>query len=347
MATFDVVLPTIPMINVHSIQGDIRNSVAFNKPLRETKAEVVFHTASIIDMRPIPSQQMYDVNIEGTRVIVEQCRLSKHCKTLVYTSSIEVVVGMLSNGKEQIPDGSESSDETMEIPENHFLEFGATKATAEKLVLEADGQDGLRTCSIRPGAIIGDGCVGHQIEMKRCAQYYGYDLIIKMPAKISCVNVKSAAALHILAAEQIEISAGQSLFAGDCEINYLEMTAYAFQDTTITQIFLPLWFAFVFTWMLDRWERILHLLFNLCGHTRRTSKNVFDVAVLKMVMFDVIVSSKKAHEMLGWRPLMSKQQTMEETRDHANRFWSSINGSKKAFKAESKLSEVNAKIKNT
>ena len=44
---------------------------------------------------------------------------------------------------------------------------------------------------------------------------------------------------------------------------------------------------------------------------------------------------------------MSEQQTMEETRDHANRFWISIVGSKKAFKDESKLSEVNAKIKNT
>ena len=322
VAIFDVVLPSIPMDNVHSIQGDIRNSVAFHKALRETKAEIVFHTAAIVDLRPIPSQQMYLVNVEGTRVVVEQCRKSKHCKTLVNTSSIEVVAGILSNGKEQIPNGC---DETVQIPEHHFLKYGATKAVAEKLVLEADETEGaLQTCSIRPGYIVGNHCTGHQIAMRIAVEHHNYDVDLRVRAKISCVNPKSAAALHILAAEKIKDSHGQSMFAGDFEMNDTELKKYAFQDTDVTFVFLPFWIVFIVMWILDRWERGMHFLFNLCGCTRTTSRNVFDIGVLKMTTSDTTISSKKARDLLGWKPLVSQKQTMIEARNSAQRYWKTL-----------------------
>ena len=206
VAVFDVIVPPAAPANVQLIQGDICDEIAFGKALKSTEANIVFHVASIIDIRPVPSPKMQRVNVEGTRVVVEQCRNSEYCKTLVYTSSIEVVAGILKNGKKQIINGC---DETVEIPEHHFLEYAATKAAAEKLVLEADGDaQTLRTCSIRPGFIIGNECIGHKISMQWAAARHNYDINCKLPSQISCVNPTNCADLHIIAAERIERAHG-------------------------------------------------------------------------------------------------------------------------------------------
>lgn len=323
VAIFDIVSPPAALCNVHLIQGDITNSNSVAKALHESKAEIVYHTASIIDVRPVPSPLMHRVNVEGTRVVVEQCQKSEHCKTLVYTSSMEVAIGKLRNGKKQILNGC---DENVPVPEQHFLGYAASKAAAEKLVLDADGQDGkLQTCSIRPSFIIGDGTIGHQMELRRCARYYGYDLGIKLSVGISCVNPKSAADLHILAAEKIkEISHGESFFARDFDDNYMDLKSYAFQDTGITPIFLPLWFAYAFCWILDRWEKALHFLFILIGWSRNTSRDVIALAMFANATEVMLVRSEKAERLLGWSPLVSKEETMEEAREHAHRYWKSL-----------------------
>ena len=319
---FDVVVPSIIHQKVHLIQGDITDPVAFSRALQISRAELVFHTASIIDLRPIPSQQMYHVNVEGTRNVVQQCQKSQHCKTLVYTSSFEVVAGILRNGKEQIPNGC---DETVSIPEHHFLPYGATKSAAEKLVLEADKEgDTLQTCSIRPSYIVGESCIGHQWSLRMAAQNHNYDVCFKLPVKISCVNPKSAAELHILASMKIKDCHGQSFFARDFDANDAEMKMYAFQDTAVTPLFLPFWLVFAMVWIMDRWERIMHFLFKLCGRTRETSQNVFDVGAIKMTTKDTTVSSEKAKIVLGWRPMMSKRETLEEARESARRYWASL-----------------------
>ena len=206
VAVFDVVVPPAAQANVQLIQGDITNSESVRKALRTSKAEIVFHVAAIIDIRPVPSPRMQRVNVEGTRVIVEQCRDSKYCKTLVYTSSIEVVAGVLKNGERLILRGC---NEAVEIPEHHFLEYAATKAAAEKIVLGADGDaETLRTCSIRPGCIMGKDCIGHRIGMQVAAARHNYDITCKLSAKLSCVNPKNCADLHIIAAEKIERAHG-------------------------------------------------------------------------------------------------------------------------------------------
>ena len=345
VAVFDVVVPPTTPENVQVIQGDICDAKAFNKALMDSKANIVFHVASIIDIRPIPSPTMRRVNVEGTRVVVEQCRKSDYCKTLVYTSSIEVVAGILKDGKRQIINGC---DESVEIPEHHFLEYAATKAAAEKLVLEADRDaDELRTCSIRPGFIIGNECVGHKISMQWAAARYNYDFSCNLPSKLSCVNPKNCADLHIIAAEKSELSHGQVFFASDFHANYFEMKTEAYQDITVCSVFLPLWLAMSMGWIMDRWERLLHVLFNLIGWTRRTSHDVISFDAMKMGWFNVIVTSKKAQNVLGWKPQIPREQTMDEARLHANTFWSSLVGPENAFNAFCVPPRVSGKLKSS
>ncbi len=57
------------------------------------------------------------------------------------------------NGEEDLID----VDERLEVPSKALDAYNLTKAQAEKLVLEANGKDGLLTCALRPAGIF--GCV--------------------------------------------------------------------------------------------------------------------------------------------------------------------------------------------
>ena len=61
---------------------------------------------------------------------------------LVYTSTSTVVLG-----KDRTP---RFSDESHPYPDDHLDIYTETKAKAEKLVVAANGRNGLATCTLRP-----------------------------------------------------------------------------------------------------------------------------------------------------------------------------------------------------
>lgn len=90
---------------------------------------------------------MYEkVNVEGTQVILDSCKASSVSK-LVFTSS----GGVVYDGEENLVD----VDERLAYPDVPLDAYNETKARAEKMVLEANGKDGLLTCAIRPAGIFG------------------------------------------------------------------------------------------------------------------------------------------------------------------------------------------------
>ncbi|XP_020251975.1 3beta-hydroxysteroid-dehydrogenase/decarboxylase [Asparagus officinalis] len=93
-------------------------------------------------------QLHYSVNVEGTKNVIDACIECK-VKRLIYTSSPSVVF----DGVHGIFDGME----TMSYPEKFNDSYSETKAEGEKLVLKANGKDGLLTCCIRPSSIFGPG----------------------------------------------------------------------------------------------------------------------------------------------------------------------------------------------
>lgn len=169
---------------VASFTGDITDPTAIQNAMQQTRATIVFHTASIIDLRPIPSPRMHEVNVIGTKCVLAAARSSPCVKALIYTSSIEVVSGRDEYGAVIALSGT---TEDAGYPAHHHLPYAATKAEAEKIVLEADGagrrtdtEDGhpsetgpLFTCSIRPGYIMGAGCIGQTLDLRAAWQSRG------------------------------------------------------------------------------------------------------------------------------------------------------------------------------
>ncbi|CAD6203964.1 unnamed protein product [Miscanthus lutarioriparius] len=109
--------------------------------------DVVFHTAAA-DPSKNNLPLHYKVNVEGTKSVIDACKICK-VKRLIHTSSSSVVfdgVRGLFNVNESLP-----------YPDKFPDAYAQTKAEAEKLVINANDINGLLTCCIRPGSIFGPG----------------------------------------------------------------------------------------------------------------------------------------------------------------------------------------------
>lgn len=134
--------PELDALGVETVRGDIRNR---NETIAACEgADVVFHVAAIagIGMR---WRDFFEINVLGTRHVLEGCR---QCGVprLVYTSSPSVTF----DGGNQ-----EGVDESEPYPERFLAHYPHSKAIAEREVLEANGSNGLLTCSLRPHLIWG------------------------------------------------------------------------------------------------------------------------------------------------------------------------------------------------
>lgn len=304
---------------VTSHRGDITDGAALEEAM--AGVGIVFHTASIIDIKPVPSLKMTHVNVTGTACIIAAARAAR-VATLIYTASLEVVSGCDENGIVRKLDGV---DETVPIPAQHHLAYASTKAYAERLVLAANSAD-LRTCSIRPGYIMGAGCIGLRMEMLRAAQRQGYYVTARVPATISTTHAKNCALMHVMAAEQIanpQVN-GHSFFCRDFEANVVEMALEAFVPTPIKPAVLPLPLAYAIAWVLDILERVLIWLYALLGWTRVTPEEVIDIRAVGMAYIDIIVSDERARKVLGFQPVVSRAECMKEAAEWCKGFYATL-----------------------
>ena len=214
---------------IRSLVVDISDSVDILQEALES-VQIVFHTASIIDIRPLPSPRMYDVNVQGTRNVIQACQ-KVGVDSLVYTSSMEVMSGILANGTLQLG-GSEDDA----YPESYLLPYAATKSLAEQLVLNANSSTTLKTVVLRPGYILGPGCIGVKIEILRAfqrSQKRPFYITARVPAAIFCVHVQNCAIAHVLVAEKSTHVCGQAFFIKDFDANPVDVAVSAFEGSPV------------------------------------------------------------------------------------------------------------------
>ncbi|GAA5898397.1 uncharacterized protein JCM6883_001011 [Sporobolomyces salmoneus] len=176
---------------------DITSFESMYSALQNSGATTVFHTAS--PHANASAEIWHKVNVEGTEVVVEACRKAG-VKKLVFTSSATVVFEdeALKNVDERIP--------TVNVEgERGVPTYMSTKAKAEKIVLDANGQDGLLTCSLRLSGIIGPG--DRQVIPGFIEVYKAYQSPFQMGSNenlFDFVTVRNVVHAHLLAAEKLD-----------------------------------------------------------------------------------------------------------------------------------------------
>ncbi|KAF2252902.1 sterol-4-alpha-carboxylate 3-dehydrogenase [Trematosphaeria pertusa] len=133
----------------HYIKGSITSRDDVMCALDTARPRVIFHTVS---PQALGNPRLFtEVNIGGTRNLLECAQSCGFTKALVYTSSSSVVhdnYSDLAAVTEDMP--------LLFMPQQPEL-YSHTKAVAEKMVLDANKIAGIRTCAIRPAGMIGEG----------------------------------------------------------------------------------------------------------------------------------------------------------------------------------------------
>jgi sterol-4alpha-carboxylate 3-dehydrogenase (decarboxylating) len=110
----------------------------------QSGATCIIHTAS--PMHGVKDDALYwRVNVDGTKAVIDAaiaCGVPK----LVFTSS----AGVVFSGADLI-----NIDERAPAPERALDAYNESKATAEAMVLAANGKNGLLTVALRPAGIFG------------------------------------------------------------------------------------------------------------------------------------------------------------------------------------------------
>lgn len=111
----------------------------------------VIHCASIVTVNPDYSQKVMDVNVGGTKNIIDRCLAAEHFGKLVYVSSTGAIP--------EKPKGQKITEVDHFAPEKdpeHVRGcYSQSKALATQAVLDAVHEHGLNACIVHPSGIMG------------------------------------------------------------------------------------------------------------------------------------------------------------------------------------------------
>jgi sterol-4alpha-carboxylate 3-dehydrogenase (decarboxylating) len=149
VTAFDLNIELYRQKGAHYIAGSITSREDITKALEVAKPQVVFHT---ISPQALGNPKLFNqVNVEGTRILLECVQASDFVKAVVYTSSSSIIHDNrsdLAGVTEDLP--------LLFFPQQTEL-YSHTKALAERMILRANNIRGIRTCAIRPAGMFGEG----------------------------------------------------------------------------------------------------------------------------------------------------------------------------------------------
>lgn len=130
-------------LEVEKVEGDVRVPDSLRRAFEG--ADIVYHCAGIISILPGQQKQLYQVNVLGTRNVVNMC-LETKVKRLVYTSSIHAL---------SEPAPGIIFDESREFnPKNVLGEYSKSKTLGTLEVIKGI-EKGLDAVILCPSGIIG------------------------------------------------------------------------------------------------------------------------------------------------------------------------------------------------
>ncbi|MFI3200639.1 MAG: NAD-dependent epimerase/dehydratase family protein [Eubacteriales bacterium] len=173
---------------VEYFYGDVRDRNSL-EPMFLTDQEIyLIHTAAIVDISEVISTKVYDVNVNGTKNIIELCR-KYYVKRLLHVSSVHAIP--------EIEDVGIISEITSFHSDEVIGGYAKTKAEASQLVLDAVNA-GLDAVIVHPSGIIGpydDQNSNHLVQMiSDCIEGKtpalvdgGYDFVDVRDVAIGCL----------------------------------------------------------------------------------------------------------------------------------------------------------------
>jgi dihydroflavonol-4-reductase len=153
---------------------------------------IVLHMAAIISIQDKVSDAVYNVNVNGTKNVIDKC-FEYHVSRLLYVSSVHAVPE---------PDKITTITEVDQFSKDAVLgAYAITKAAASQLVIEA-GKRGLDIVIVHPSGITGPGDLGRNHMTQLMQMYLHHKLPMGVEGGYDFVDVRDVAARIIAAADK-------------------------------------------------------------------------------------------------------------------------------------------------
>ncbi len=143
---------------VERIEGDVLDIPSLERFFDTDGELIVIHMAGVVTTCSRFVRKIYDINVNGTANIVEQC-LKHGVKKLVYISSVHALP--------ELKDGETITENTCFEPDKIVGFYGKTKSAASRIVAEAVRTRGLDASMIFPSGLCGpfDYAKGHVTQL--------------------------------------------------------------------------------------------------------------------------------------------------------------------------------------
>ncbi len=181
--------------------------------VEEGTETIVLHVASMVSVNPDYNKKLVDVNVGGTKNIIQKCLEHKECKKLVYVSSTGAIP--------ELPKGQKIKEVNQFDAEKVVGWYSKTKAMATQAVLDAVKNQDLNACVVHPSGILGpqDYAVGETTGT--VIKIINGEMLIGMGRSFNLCNVRDLAAGCIAAADKGR--KGECYILGNEEVTLKEM----------------------------------------------------------------------------------------------------------------------------
>jgi dihydroflavonol-4-reductase len=193
-------------INAEIVRGDVTNAASLAPAM--AGCEAVIHSAAVVTFKVREAARQRDVNVQGTRNVVEAARTAG-VKRLVFTSSV-AAIGM-PNGR--------AADESTRYDWPVGLVYNETKRDAEDIVRHARD---LETISLNPALVLGPReRYHHSLPLFRLARW-GLLQVVPAGGATLC-DVRDVAAAHVAALTKGR--PGERYVLGGPQLTFAELAA--------------------------------------------------------------------------------------------------------------------------
>lgn len=245
------VLPADPAIRfvpkeAEVVTGDLTDRESLERffTVPEGTRTVVLHIASIVTVNPEYSQKVMDVNVGGTRNIIDLCLAHPECEKLVYCSSTGAIP--------ELPKGQKIREVDHFDPDAVVGCYSQSKALATQAVLDAVRERGLHACVVHPSGIFGPGdyavgeVTGSLLKILHGAMPAGLD------GSFNLCDVRDLAAGVIGAADRGR--SGVCYILGNDEVKFRDFSRMITDEAGMkpVRVFLPIWAANAMVFFMER-----------------------------------------------------------------------------------------------
>jgi dihydroflavonol-4-reductase len=222
---------------VEKCEGDLCNTQSVERFLDvpEGMNSVVIHCASMVTVNPDFNQKVMDINVGGTKNIINACLNHKECMKLVYVSSTGAIP--------ELPKGQKIKEIYNFDADKVLGCYSQSKALATQAVLDAVKNFKLNACVVHPSGILGPNDHGASETTGVVIQIINGEMPAGIKGSFNLCDVRDLAQGCILAADKG--AAGHCYILGNDTITLKEVCNLLAEETGCKKLpfYLPLGIA--------------------------------------------------------------------------------------------------------